>query len=206
MSVMESRVGRFVARPALSLILFLTVMPVGLGVQPALARSAAGGSGQYEINFMETMIGHHQTAVLMGDACLAQAAHPDLIKQCHTIVASQSGEIITMQMYLKQWYGIKFSARVAPQFLHFLTAVAPYGGAQFDQVFLRNMIAHHAIAIDMAKTCLQRATHLNLKTTCSNIIVSQTQEIATQRAWLCKWYHQCSGARENTRAAATYTG
>lgn len=180
------------------LLALIAALSLGAGgraaqAQPAGNGPAGGSAGQYEINFMKTMIGHHETAIVIGTACQEQGMHPALLMQCHMIVDSQGGELNTMRMYLKDWYGISMMPSVPRSLLHFVTATVPFSGKQFDRVFLKNIMRHHQMAIMMARTCLQRAVHTALKTACTDIISGQTKEIAIERGWLCKWYRDCSG-------------
>lgn len=180
------------------LLALIAAVALAAGRSEAVARTAASGpaggsTSQYEINFMKMMIGHHETAVVIATACQEQGMHSALLMQCHMMVESQAGEIQTMRMYLQDWYGMNVMPNVPRSMLRFVTATVPYAGKQFDRIFLNNIIRHHQMAIMMARPCLQRAAHTDLKTACSNIISSQSKEIAIERGWLCKWYRQCSG-------------
>ncbi|HEY0908200.1 MAG TPA: DUF305 domain-containing protein [Candidatus Paceibacterota bacterium] len=63
-------------------------------------------------------------------------------------------------------------------------------GDEFDMAFLSEMIVHHEGAVDMARTALQSAKHLEIKSMANDIISAQTQEISQMRAWLKGWYNQ----------------
>lgn len=60
--------------------------------------------------------------------------------------------------------------------------------AKFETDFMQTMIDHHNMASEMAKVCLQKATHDELRTMCQNIIDSQTKEIQEMQSWLASWY------------------
>lgn len=61
-------------------------------------------------------------------------------------------------------------------------------GEEFEKAFLQQMIAHHAMAVMMARPIPQKAVHDELKTTGQSIISSQTAEIEQMRGWLKDWY------------------
>lgn len=63
-------------------------------------------------------------------------------------------------------------------------------GDAFDEAFLRDMIAHHAGAVDMAELALQNARHEEIKDLARAIIAAQEGEIAQMRSWLLDWYGQ----------------
>ena len=69
------------------------------------------------------------------------------------------------------------------------SAPAPGQAAQnFEIKFLTGMIDHHAMAVEMAEICLQRAVHQELRNLCQRILAAQAQEIETMQSWLDDWY------------------
>lgn len=60
--------------------------------------------------------------------------------------------------------------------------------AHFEIRFLEGMIDHHSMAVSMAQMCLQKAIHPELRTTCQNIITTQSAEIQMMQSWLLGWY------------------
>ncbi|MCW2134971.1 DUF305 domain-containing protein [Arthrobacter sp. VKM Ac-2550] len=60
--------------------------------------------------------------------------------------------------------------------------------ASYEVDFLKNMIDHHAMAVAMSQTCLQKATHQELKELCQSILEAQQQEIGQMQTWLQDWY------------------
>ena len=59
---------------------------------------------------------------------------------------------------------------------------------KFEIDFMTDMIDHHAMAIEMAEICLDKAIHEELRTLCQNIIATQQQEITEMQSWLQQWY------------------
>lgn len=60
--------------------------------------------------------------------------------------------------------------------------------AAFEADFLTNMIDHHAMAVQMAQVCLERAVHPELRSMCQSIVSSQSSEITQMQQWLQDWY------------------
>jgi uncharacterized protein (DUF305 family) len=60
--------------------------------------------------------------------------------------------------------------------------------ARYEIQFMQSMIDHHAMAVEMAELCLDRAIHEELRTTCESIIATQSQEIQQMQTWLSEWY------------------
>lgn len=60
--------------------------------------------------------------------------------------------------------------------------------AKFEVDFMTTMIDHHALAALMATTCERKAVHEDLRELCTDIRVSQTQEINLMQGGLRSWY------------------
>lgn len=66
-------------------------------------------------------------------------------------------------------------------------AAAP-SGKQFETRFLKKMIDHHGMAVQMAKACSTRAEHEELRQLCEEMKTMQQQEIVQMQSWLQSWY------------------
>lgn len=75
------------------------------GAERQLAKMAEMTSSEFEIEFMEDMIGHHSKALTEGERCLDRAYHGELIELCESIIEAQSAEIELMESWLCEWYG-----------------------------------------------------------------------------------------------------
>lgn len=64
-------------------------------------------------------------------------------------------------------------------------AVSP---AVYEPEFLRMMIDHHAMAVEMAELCPGRAIHAELVDMCTSVVATQQQEITRMKSWLGDWY------------------
>ena len=60
--------------------------------------------------------------------------------------------------------------------------------ARFEADFLTDMIDHHAMAVDMAAMCIDKAVHDELRSLCQDISATQSQEIETMQSGLDEWY------------------
>ncbi|MFZ5657308.1 MAG: DUF305 domain-containing protein [Pseudomonadota bacterium] len=60
--------------------------------------------------------------------------------------------------------------------------------ARYEVDFMQDMIDHHAMATMMAMTCESKAVHAELRELCTDIRMSQQQEIAQMQGWLQAWY------------------
>jgi uncharacterized protein (DUF305 family) len=60
--------------------------------------------------------------------------------------------------------------------------------ARYEIDFMQDMIDHHAMAIEMAQMCLEKAIHEELRQLCGEIIAAQQEEIQQMQSWLQQWY------------------
>lgn len=166
-----------------------------------LLLSACGGSmsgmnhnsstGDYDQNFIDGMVPHHQAAIEMAKIAQAQGEHAEIKKLANDIVSAQDGEIAKMKGWRKAWFG---SDQIAPgngghamagmdTDLKQLAIARP-----FDKAFIDAMIPHHQSAIDMAREARQQAKHQEIKDLAGQIVAAQQREIDQMRAWRTSWY------------------
>jgi uncharacterized protein (DUF305 family) len=59
----------------------------------------------FDKEFIDAMIPHHQSAVMMANMVIADGSNPEVMKLAKAIVAAQSKEIAEMQTWRTEWYG-----------------------------------------------------------------------------------------------------
>lgn len=151
-------------------------------------RACSRAAARFEIRFMESMIDHHAMAVHMAEMCVEHAVHEELRAMCGEMITAQTAEIESMQAWLLDWYGIT----AEPDHMG-MDQMGMHGdhGEEFEIMFLRMMIRHHATAVRDGSRCLYRAEHDELLDLCGDIVTTQSEEIQTMRGWLCDWYGRC---------------
>lgn len=148
----------------------------------------------FDVRWMEQMIDHHLTAVMMAEWCQdAGVPHAELLEFCEGIEAVQTAEIEDMRTWLSRYYGVTYAGSPSPMGtgMHGDGDLETLTGAAFEQEFMIEMIPHHEQAVHMSERCLARATLPQLRELCASIVTSQTAEIAQMQAWLCDWYDVC---------------
>ncbi|MGH9043044.1 MAG: DUF305 domain-containing protein, partial [Acidimicrobiia bacterium] len=60
--------------------------------------------------------------------------------------------------------------------------------AQYEVNYMTVMSDHHQMEVDMARKCVDKAIHLELRTLCRQIIDTQSGEVETMLTWLRDWY------------------
>lgn len=155
----------------------------------------------YDLRFLDSMIPHHQGALVMSQEVLAKSKRPELIKLAKGIITDQKKDIAQMKLWRKQWYP---KASATPMMWHAAMnhqmAMTPkHKGAMmmnmslgkadagFDVRFLDAMIPHHQGAVTMGQDALLKSNRPQMKKFAQNIIKSQQAEIDLMTKWQKEW-------------------
>lgn len=140
--------------------------------------------------FIQEMIPHHQSAVMMATMAREQAEHPEIKSLAETIIRSQNWEIEHMAALYRDWFGTavppsQMPAMMAAMGMHpsMMMAAKPA-----DKAFLEMMSMHHQMAVMMASMALGAYKKPELAAMEQTMIGEQTKEIAQMRAWHRAWY------------------
>lgn len=76
----------------------------------AEAQALDMATGPFDRAFLQAMIPHHQCAVMMAEAALQHATHPEIERMAQGIIDTQQREIGQMQVWLAAWYGASLGA------------------------------------------------------------------------------------------------
>jgi uncharacterized protein (DUF305 family) len=159
-------------------------------------------NANYDLRFIDSMVPHHQGALVMAQEVIQKSQRPELVKFAKNIIAEQKKEIEQMQKWRKQWYP---KASATPMMWHaamahemamttehkqsmMMSMSLGKADAEFDRRFLDAMIPHHQGAVTMAQDSLTKSKHSELKKLSQNIIASQQSEIDRMTQWRQKWY------------------
>jgi uncharacterized protein (DUF305 family) len=159
-------------------------------------------NANYDLRFLDSMIPHHQGALIMSQAVLTKSKRPELVKLAKSIIAEQQKEIAQMQQWRKQWYPQASATPIMwhAQMNHEMSMTAEYkemmqmnvslgnADAGFDKRFLDAMIPHHQGAVTMANDALKKSQRLELQKYAKSIVASQQQEINEMTKWRNQWY------------------
>ncbi len=165
------------------------------GMDHSMMQSSPNAASQpYDLQFIDTMIMHHQGAIDMARPATTKAQHAELKEMARNIIRDQEREIAQMKQLREQWYAGK------PQALNMempgmmdsmkgmdMNRMNAATGNEFDLMFLQMMTPHHAGATTMAKEALTKAEHPEIKTLANQIIKAQEEEIKKMQAWKKAW-------------------
>ena len=155
----------------------------------------------YDLRFLDSMIPHHQGALVMSQEVLAKSKRPELIKLAKGILADQKKDIAQMQLWRKQWYPkaaatpimwhaeMNHEMAMTPKHKASMMMSMSLGKADagFDVRFLDAMIPHHQGAVTMGKDLLLKSKRPEMKKFAQNIIKSQQAEIDLMTKWQKEW-------------------
>jgi uncharacterized protein (DUF305 family) len=161
---------------------------------PAAMDTAAttAAAAPYDLQFIDSMIRHHQMAVDMAKAGEPKFAHAPLKQAAKKIVENHTKEIAQLRQWRDQWYPgaapaenmqMPGMASMNMDMSHMQTM----SGQQLDMMFIDMMIPHHEGAIAMAQDALQKAEHQEIKDLAQKMANEQQKEIAQLKQWKQAW-------------------
>ena len=151
---------------------------MGIGMKYDSQSTELNGS---EAMFLQMMIPHHQQAILLSDIAISTSKNSEVVKLAKQIKSAQSPEITQMKAWLK-------SAGLGEDPGHSMHSMAGMlsdreidqlksaNGNDFDNLFLKGMIAHHQGAVDMAEM-IENSQNSELKSFGERIKTAQSKEI-----------------------------
>ena len=142
-----------------------------------------------DIMFLQMMIPHHEQAIEMSKLAVTNTKNPDLLDLAARIEAAQQPEIDLM----KKWLAAAGQSDMPGHSMgdngmmneSDMAALASAKDSGFDALYLTGMIAHHNGAIAMAGA-VSDSLNSDVKTLVTNIITSQTAEIAEMNKLLAE--------------------
>lgn len=155
--------------------------------------SPDAANAPYDLQFIDTMIAHHEGAVEMAKMVESRTQRAELRAFANKVIADQNKEIGQMKQWREKWYagapaalnmqmpGMEDSMKMD------MNGLAAAKDKDFDLMFNEMMIPHHAGAITMSKDVLAKGEHAELKTLATNIIKEQQAEIAQMEVWKSEW-------------------
>lgn len=140
----------------------------------------------YDQMFITMMTEHHAGAIVMANLVVNDAKHPELKTLAQNIITAQTKEISDMKNWAAAWsYSYAEPSQKAVDTM--AAGLKGKTGDALDKQFLSDMIAHHQSALDMANLTAGRAKHDEIKTLSTNILTSQTTEIAQMKSYQSSW-------------------
>jgi len=147
----------------------------------------------FDLQFIDQMVQHHEGALMSSEHMISDCQRPELRKLYKNIQKSQSEQIEQMQERRKEWYPDAEQMSDMPtgmmsdgmmQGMMGGSMQQMMGGDATDAMFLKMMIPHHQMAVDMSEQALERAEHPELQELAQTIIDEQSAEITLMQGYL----------------------
>lgn len=166
---------------------------------PFMAMSDTGAP--YDLRFIDEMVMHHRGAIMSAEMMIGDSERPELRDLAQRIQKDQQRQIDQMLAWRAEWYPNAAATPATTMETPMMDGGMMDGsgmmggmmnGEMADRMFLRMMIPHHQLAVDMAEDALVSAEHEELKTLAQEIIDGQSAEITEMEGYLLDWYGEAS--------------
>jgi uncharacterized protein (DUF305 family) len=149
----------------------------------------------FDLQFIDQMIPHHEGALMSSEHMISNSKRPEIRQLYEDIQKSQSQQIEQMQEWRKEWYSRRRASirddgqRADRQYDGQrddgrLVDAGMMGGNALDTMFLKMMIPHHQMAVDMSDEALSKAEHPELRDLAQKIRDEQSSEIELMQGYL----------------------
>lgn len=146
-----------------------------------LTHAAEGTSNSADLRFIDEMKSHHSMATDMAKMAVEKAADKRLRKLAAKMAADQQKDIAKLDAWRKKWFA-DAQASPSPVPSMDMSALQQTTGAQFDQRFIEQMVAHHERGIKMSEEAMPNLQRPQLKTFARTTIAKQRKEIGKMEA------------------------
>lgn len=162
--------------------------------------SPGAADAPIDLQFIDTMIAHHQGAIEMSKLAETQGDRPELKKYAIGIAAEQDREVTQMKRWRDDWHkgakpaiNIDFPGMREGMRGMDMVKLSSLNGKALNVEFLRQMISHHEGALTMSRSLKEKAgarsgsVRTELLTLADAIIATQEAEIKQMNEWLVTW-------------------
>ena len=149
-------------------------------------------TGDFDLDFANMMIMHHQAAIDMSDVEIAKGTDAQIKTMTQNIITAQKAEIEQMQQFIKNYKmpeAKKENEEMHNELGETMKAMMDKMNnmqmtGNSDKDYAMMMIPHHESAVTMAEDELKHGKQLGLKKMAQKMIADQSKEINEFKAWL----------------------
>jgi uncharacterized protein (DUF305 family) len=148
----------------------------------------------FDLQFIDKMIPHHEGALMSSEHMISDSKRPEIRQLYESIQKTQSEQIEQMQEWRKEWYpdaeqpsGMMGAGQTGSMMGNEMmdhSIQDMMGGNALDTMFLRMMIPHYQMAVDMSEEALRKAEHPELRDLARKIRDEQSSEIELMWGYL----------------------
>ncbi len=149
-------------------------------------------TGDFDLDFANMMIMHHQAAIDMSEVELAKGSDAQIKTMAQNIITAQKAEIAQLQQFAgqhkmteaKKEHLEKHNELGETMNMMEGKMMAMKMSGNMDKDFVMMMIPHHESAVAMAQNEIAHGKEFELKKLAQKIIMDQNKEINDFKAWL----------------------
>ncbi len=149
-------------------------------------------TGDFDVDFANTMSTHHQEAIDMSEVELAKGNDSQVKGWAQNIITAQKAEIDQLQQVIKNYSSSGKAMEgdhnelkgAMDKMMNEMMTMKMTGNT--DKDFVMMMVMHHETAMGMAKTEISKGKNAELKKMAQKIVEDQSKEIDEFRNWLDK--------------------
>jgi uncharacterized protein (DUF305 family) len=176
-----------------------TLMPATSDAQleATTSDSSSGEFNAADVEFSQAMIVHHGQAIEMAEVALegASGASASVVAIADAVKDAQQPEIELIAGWLQDWgeptqmtvshddHPVSMDGMLSDEQMEALDAAT---GAEFDSLWLEEMIEHHRGAVEMAETVQTDGVNDDVAILAEQIILNQSAEIAEMEKLLAE--------------------
>jgi len=150
----------------------------------AMAMDDTHGSAMTEQAFLEEMVPHHESAIQMAQIAVAKGNSAEVRGLANDILTTQQEEIARMRAIHDVAFGEELDpSEMGPHASVDLSELEAASGHEFDRIFLRMMIPHHASAIAMCEEVMMSEPREEIGALADEIVAAQAKEIGEMQEW-----------------------
>ena len=139
----------------------------------------------FDLQFIDHMTPHHEGALMSSEHMISNSKRPEIRQLYEDIQNSQSEQIEQMQEWREEWYpGAEQPSGMTGNGMMNSSMQGMMGGNALDVMFLKMMIPHHQMAVDMSDEALSKAEHPELRDLAQKIRDEQSSEIELMKGYL----------------------
>lgn len=160
----------------------------------AMKSSPNAAGAPFDLQFLDTMIAHHQGAIDMAKMAETKAESAELKTLAKNIIAAQEKEISEMKSWREKSFGgkepavnMEMSGMNDSMKGMDMKKLESLNGKEFDIEFIDQMIPHHEGAVVMAKQALQKSQDERIKNLATAVIRDQEAEVKQMTEWKTNW-------------------
>ena len=149
-------------------------------------------TGDFDLDFANMMIMHHQAAIDMSETALAKGNDAQVKTWAQNIITTQKAEIEQMEKLVKNYKmpemkkeGAEMHNELGETMKKMMDKTKTMTMSDnTDKDFVMMMIPHHESAVTMAEDEISHGKQLEVKKIAQKMIADQTKEIKDFNAWL----------------------